>query len=99
MLYLTSLEEQWGRERIHQAIQPLFIGDGEEPGDPPITVLNASVNDADLWEALTTNEREWLYLAFTELQHDLTELAGDLHRVAEPMLGGFELSHHLPNTL
>ena len=92
MRYLTNLEEQWGRERIHQAIQPVFIGDGEEPGDPPITVMNASVNDVALWEALTQDDREWLFLAFTELQHDLTELAGDLHRASEPNLGGFELT-------
>lgn len=99
MLYLTTLEEQWGRERIHQAIQPLFIGDGEELGDPPITVLNASVNDPDLWEALTPDEREWLFLAFTEIQHDLTELAGDLHRVTEPALGGFELNRDLSHPI
>lgn len=92
MLYLTSLEEQWGRDRIHQAIQPLFIGDGEEPSDPPITVLNAAVNDPDLWQVLTPDERERLFLAFTELQHDLTVLAGDLHRIHEPTLGGFELN-------
>lgn len=92
MHYLTNLEAQWGRERIDQAIQPVFIGDGEEPGDPPITVINASVNDVALWEALTSDEREWLFLAFTELQHDLTELAGDLHQVGEPSLGGFELT-------
>lgn len=92
MLYLTTLEKQWGRERIHQAIQPLFIGDGEEPGDPPITVLNASVNDLELWDALTPDERERLYLAFMESQYDLAELAGDLHRVNEPTLGGFELT-------
>jgi hypothetical protein len=85
------LEAQWGAARIHQAIQPLFIGDGEEPGDPPITVLNASVNDPDLWNHLSSDDRERLYLAFMELQYDLTELAADLHRVAEPGLGGFEL--------
>ncbi|MCY7358409.1 MAG: hypothetical protein LH609_13305 [Rudanella sp.] len=92
MIYLTTLEERWGSERIHQAIQPLFIGDGEEPGDPPITVVNASVNDLELWKSLTVDEREWLFLAFTELQYDLTELAGDLHRAQEPQLGGFELT-------
>lgn len=92
MQYLETLEVRWGKERIHQAIQPLYIGDGEEPGDPPITVLNASVNDPDLWQALTDDERERLYLAFTELQYDLTEIATDLHRVREPDLGGFELT-------
>ncbi|WP_461095988.1 hypothetical protein [Spirosoma luteolum] len=86
------MEAQWGRERIHQAIQPLYIGDGEEPGDPPITVLNASVNDPTLWQSLSADERERLYLAFMELQYDLTELATDLHRVCEPTLGGFELT-------
>jgi hypothetical protein len=92
MRYLTALEAQWGAARIHQAIQPLFIGDGEEPGDPPITVLNASVNDPDLWNGLDSDDRERLYLAFMELQYDLTELAVDLHRVAEPALGGFEMN-------
>lgn len=92
MQYLTQLEAQWGRERIHQAIQPLYIGDGEEPGDPPLTVLNASVNDPTLWQSLSADERERLYLAFMELQYDLTELATDLHRVSEPTLGGFELT-------
>ncbi len=96
MLYLKTLEEKWGRDRIHQAIQPLFIGDGEEPGDPPITVLNASVNDAELWQALTPDERESLFLAFTELQHDLTDLGRDLHRVNEPQFGGFELTVPIP---
>ncbi|MGF7218784.1 hypothetical protein GGR92_004963 [Spirosoma lacussanchae] len=91
MHYLITLEEQWGKDRIHQAIQPLYIGDGEEPGDPPITVLNASVNDPDLWQALNPDERERLYLAFMDLQYDLTELAHDLHRVQEPVVGGFEL--------
>lgn len=92
MRYLETLEVRWGRERIHQAIQPLYIGDGEEPGDPPITVLNASVNDPELWQHLTDEERERLYLAFMELQYDLSELATDLHRVREPDLGGFELT-------
>lgn len=91
MQYLNALEVQWGQSRIHQAIQPLFIGDGEEPGDPPLTVLNASVNDIELWQALSTDDRERLYLAFIELQYDLTDLATDLYRVAEPELGGFEL--------
>ncbi|KAB7726440.1 hypothetical protein F5984_24270 [Rudanella paleaurantiibacter] len=92
MQYLEQLEVRWGRERIHQAIQPLFIGDGEEPGDLPITVLNASVNDPELWQHLTDEERERLYLAFMELQYDLSELATDLHRANEPDLGGFELT-------
>jgi hypothetical protein len=92
MRYLNALEAQWGQARIHQAIQPLFIGDGEDPGDPPITVLNASVNDPELWQALGADDRERLYLAFMELQYDLAELAADLHRVAEPALGGFELN-------
>lgn len=92
MQYLEKLEVLWGRDRIHQAIQPLYIGDGEEPGDPPITVLNASVNDLTLWQALSVDERERLYLAFMELQYDLAELATDLHRVKEPDLGGFELT-------
>lgn len=92
MQYLETLEVRWGRERIHQAIQPLYIGDGEEPGDPPIIVLNASVNDPELWQQLTDEERERLYLAFMELQYDLSELATDLYRAKEPELGGFELT-------
>ena len=99
MQYLKTLEARWGQARIHQAIQPLFIGDGEEQGDPPITVLNASVNDPELWQALDADDRERLYLAFMELQYDLTELAGELHRVSEPHLGGFELNtSSLPNS-
>lgn len=92
MQYLETLEARWGKERIHQAIQPLYIGDGEEPGDPPVTVLNASVNDPGLWQCLNVDERERLYLAFTELQSDLTEMATDLHSVREPDMGGFELT-------
>lgn len=94
MHYLTPLEEQWGSDRIHQAIQPLFIGDGEESGDPPITIMNASVNDIELWATLNPDERERLYLAFMETQYDIAELAHDLHQVQEPTAGGFELTNH-----
>jgi hypothetical protein len=92
MDYLQPLEARWGRDRIHQAIQPLHLGDGEEPGDPEITVINAAVNDRPLWETLTDDEREWLFLAFTELTNDLHGLATDLYRVREPATGGYELA-------
>jgi hypothetical protein len=84
---LTTLEQRWGAARIHAAMQALYIGDGDEPGDPPIAVVNASVNDQELWQNLTDEEREQLYMACLETQYDTAEITHALYDVLEPING------------
>lgn len=84
MHYLEPLMQRWGAERVQTAIQPLFIGEGDEPGDPPITVINASVNDRALWESATDNERDLLYMACLETHYDTAEITETLYDVIEP---------------
>lgn len=59
--------------------------------------MNASVNDPGLCDALTSDGMA--ISAFTEPQHDLTELVGDLHRVTEHTLGGVKLNCNLSQPL
>lgn len=87
MHYLEPLLQRWGAERIQQAIQPLYIGDGDEPGDPSVSVINASVNDVELWESVTDDDRERLYMACLETQYDTTEITDSLFDVIEPTDG------------
>ncbi len=83
MHYLEPLMQRWGAERVRTAIQSLYVGDGDEPGDPPITVVNASVNDLDLWQGVTDDERDRLYLACLETQYDTAEITEALFDVIE----------------
>jgi hypothetical protein len=93
MHYLEPLMQQWGAERIRTAIQALYIGNGDEPGDPPISVVNASVNDRDLWERVTDEDRDHLYLACLETQYDTADIMQALYNVIEPTGGELPITH------
>ena len=84
--------QRWGAERVRSAIQALFIGEGDEPGDPPVSVVNASVNDRELWENVTDDERDLLYLACLETQYDTAEITEALYDLIEPTGGAQPLS-------
>ncbi|WP_229599146.1 hypothetical protein [Runella sp. CRIBMP] len=90
MLSLDELTNRYGAERINLAIQPLYIADGEEPLDPGRYVINASVNDAELWESLTNDEQNLLYTAHLDTLFDTKDLLNSLFDINEPE-GGFEI--------
>ena len=84
---LETLIQRWGAERVRTAIQALYIGEGDEPGDPLVSVVNASVNDRELWEGVTDDERNLLYLACLETQYDTAEITEALYDLIEPIGG------------
>lgn len=90
MLSLNELTKMYGAERINLAIQPLYIADGEEPHDPGRYVINASVNDAELWESLTNEEQNLLYTAHLDTLFNTKDLLNSLFDINEPV-GGFEI--------
>ena len=90
MLSLNDLTKRYGAERINVAIQPLYIADGEEPLDPSQYVINASINDPELWESLSNDEQNLLYTAHLDTLFDTKDLLNSLFDVNEPD-GGFEI--------
>ena len=90
MLSLNDLTKRYGAERINVAIQPLYIADGEEPLDQSKYVINASINDPDLWESLSNDEQNLLYTAHLDTLFDTKDLLNSLFDVNEPD-GGFEI--------
>ncbi|HAK78562.1 hypothetical protein FHS57_005897 [Runella defluvii] len=90
MLSLNDLTKRYGAERINVAIQPLYIADGEEPLDPSKYVINASINDPELWESLSNDEQNLLYTAHLDTLFDTKDLLNSLFDINEPE-GGFEI--------
>ena len=90
MLFLNDLIKRYGAERINVAIQPLYIADGDEPLDPSRYVINASVNDIELWESLSNDEKNLLYTAHLDTLFDTKDLLNSLFDINEPE-GGFEI--------
>ncbi|MBC8153932.1 MAG: hypothetical protein H7Z72_13565 [Bacteroidetes bacterium] len=92
---LDNLIRQWGLERINRAVQPLFIAidadnQAEAPDcatrrrlETPILVVNASVNDPDLWNSLNPAQQNTLLLVCNESVHDVDALANDLYDILE----------------
>ncbi|TAE39264.1 MAG: hypothetical protein EAZ70_07095 [Runella slithyformis] len=90
MLSLNDLMKRYGAERINVAIQPLYIADGEEPIDPNRYVINAAINDPELWNTLSNDEQNVLYTAHLDTVFDTKELLNSLFDMNEPE-GGFEI--------
>jgi len=90
MLSLNDLTKRYGAERINVAIQPLYIADGEEQLDPSRYVINASINDPELWESLSNDEQNLLYTAHLDTLFDTKDLLSSLFDINEPE-GGFEI--------
>lgn len=89
MLSLNDLMKRYGAERINVAIQPLYIADGEEPLDPHRYVINAFINDPELWVSLTNDEQNLIYTAHLDTIFDIKDLFNSLFDINEPE-GGFE---------
>lgn len=90
MLSLNDLMKRYGAERINIAIQPLYVADGDEPLDPCRYVINAAINDLELWNALSNDEQNALYTAHLDTLFDTKDLLKSLFDINEPD-GGFEI--------
>lgn len=95
MLSLNELIKKYGAERINIAIQPLYIADGEEPLDPFRYVINASINDPELWNSLWDDEKNVLYIAHLDTLFETRDLLDSLFDINEPD-GGFETPDETP---
>ncbi len=93
---LDSLIQRWGLARINRAIQPLFIGidDTNQSDAPtcagrrllemPTLIVNASVNDKEMWDSLNPAQQNTLIIACNESYHDVDALVNDLYDIIEP---------------
>jgi hypothetical protein len=53
-------------------------------------VINASINDPELWESLSNDEQNLLYTAHLDTLFDTKDLLNSLFDINEPE-GGFEI--------
>jgi hypothetical protein len=53
--------------------------------EQPTFVINASVNDKDLWDALNAVQQNTLLMACCEFHLDMDSLANDLNDIIEPL--------------